>query len=55
MAGPTSSPSESMNILDRIIDLFLRGQTESVDAPTGAAGEVAQQDFGGSYGYVMED
>ncbi|MCB1338993.1 MAG: type II and III secretion system protein family protein [Maritimibacter sp.] len=36
-------------------DLFLRGQTESVDAPTGAAGEVAQQDFGGSYGYVMED
>lgn len=37
-------------------DLFLRGKTESVDMPTtGAAGEVAQQDFGGSYGYVMEN
>ncbi|PIE07110.1 MAG: general secretion pathway protein [Rhodobacterales bacterium] len=46
---------------DRIVppseyDLFLNGATESVSLPTqGAAGEVAQQDFGGSYGYVMED
>ena len=29
-------------------DLFLRGKT------TGAAAEVAKQDFTGSYGYVME-
>ncbi|PYF11183.1 pilus assembly protein CpaC [Rhodobacter viridis] len=34
-------PSES--------ELFLRGKTEG-----GAAGEVAKQDFSGSYGYVME-
>lgn len=34
-------PSES--------ELFLRGKTEG-----GAAGEVARQDFSGSYGYVME-
>jgi len=31
-------------------DLFLRGKTYS----TGPAGEVARQDFTGSYGYVME-
>ena len=37
-------PSES--------DLFLRGKTEG--RATGAAGEVAKQDFSGSYGYVME-
>ena len=37
-------------------DLFLNGATEAVALPTeGAAGEVARQDFGGSYGYVMED
>ncbi|HCQ66372.1 MAG TPA: general secretion pathway protein [Rhodobacteraceae bacterium] len=37
-------------------DLFLNGETEAVALPTeGAAGEVARQDFGGSYGYVMED
>ena len=37
-------------------DLFVNGATEAVALPTtGAAGEVAQQDFGGSYGYVMED
>ncbi len=37
-------------------ELFLNGDTEAVALPTeGAAGEVAQQDFGGSYGYVMED
>ena len=37
-------------------DLFLRGATASTNRPTsGAAGEVAQQDFSGSYGYVMED
>ncbi|PID37449.1 MAG: general secretion pathway protein [Rhodobacterales bacterium] len=36
-------------------DLFLMGRTEAPNLPTtGAAGEVAQQDFGGSYGYVME-
>jgi pilus assembly protein CpaC len=32
-------------------DLFLFGRTS---APAGAAGEVARQDFSGSYGYVME-
>jgi pilus assembly protein CpaC len=32
-------------------DFFLFGQTA---APAGAAGEVARQDFSGSYGYVME-
>jgi pilus assembly protein CpaC len=32
-------------------DLFLNGRTS---APAGAAGEVARQDFSGSYGYVME-
>ena len=37
-------------------DLFVNGATEAVALPTeGAAGEVARQDFGGSYGYVMED
>jgi len=36
--------------------LFLFGQTAAPNRPTsGAAGEVAQQDFSGSYGYVMED
>ena len=33
-------------------DIFLRGRT---GAPTsGAAAEIARQDFGGSYGYVMD-
>ena len=37
-------------------DLFLRGNTAAPNRPTtGAAGEVARQDFTGSYGYVMED
>lgn len=37
-------------------DLFMNGQTAAPNRPmTGAAGEVAQQDFGGPYGYVMED
>ena len=37
-------------------ELFLNGQTAAENRPTtGAAGEVAQQDFSGSYGYVMED
>ncbi|SEW09541.1 pilus assembly protein CpaC [Aliiroseovarius sediminilitoris] len=37
-------------------DLFLFGNTTASNRPkTGAAGEVAQQDFSGSYGYVMED
>ncbi|OIP86894.1 MAG: general secretion pathway protein [Rhodobacterales bacterium CG2_30_65_12] len=37
-------------------DLFLNGRTAAPNLPTtGAAGEVAQQDFGGSYGYVMEN
>ncbi|TYB90175.1 type II and III secretion system protein family protein [Oceaniovalibus sp. ACAM 378] len=37
-------------------DLFLFGKTAgNTNRPTrGAAGEVAKQDFGGSYGYVME-
>lgn len=36
-------------------DLFLFGNVAASDAPrTGAAGEVARQDFSGSYGYVME-
>jgi pilus assembly protein CpaC len=34
-------------------DLFLLGKVAK-DRPTGAAGEVARQDFSGSYGYVME-
>jgi pilus assembly protein CpaC len=33
---------------------FLFGSITGNEAPTGAAGEVAQQDFSGSYGYVME-
>jgi pilus assembly protein CpaC len=36
-------------------DLFLFGRVAATDAPTeGGAGEVARQDFSGSYGYVME-
>jgi pilus assembly protein CpaC len=37
-------------------DLFLLGRTVKSDRrpTTGAAGEVAKQDFSGSYGYVME-
>ncbi len=36
-------------------ELFLFGKTASINRPTsGAAGEVAKQDFSGSYGYVME-
>ncbi|MBI1415883.1 MAG: BON domain-containing protein [Limimaricola sp.] len=36
-------------------DLFLFGKvTGSGNAPTGAAGEVARQDFSGSYGYVLQ-
>lgn len=36
-------------------ELFLFGKTASRTRPTsGAAGEVAKQDFNGSYGYVME-
>ncbi len=38
------------------VDFFLNGLTAAPNAPTtGAAGEVAQQDFGGSYGYMMEN
>ncbi|MDA5094025.1 type II and III secretion system protein family protein [Aliiroseovarius sp. KMU-50] len=37
-------------------ELFLFGKTAAPNRPTkGAAGEVAKQDFSGSYGYVMED
>lgn len=39
-------PSES--------ELFLFGKVAGSNKPTGAAGEVAKQDFGGSFGYVME-
>ena len=36
-------------------DLFLFGRTGSTErTPRGAAGEVAKQDFSGSYGYVMD-
>ena len=36
-------------------DLFLFGHVASANTPkTGAAGEVAKQDFSGSYGYVMD-
>ena len=36
-------------------ELFLFGRTASgTRAPKGAAGEVAKQDFSGSYGYVMD-
>jgi pilus assembly protein CpaC len=36
-------------------DLFLFGKVDSTNAPTtGGAGEVARQDFSGSYGYVLE-
>lgn len=36
-------------------DLFLFGKTFSTDKPaSGAASEVAKQDFSGSYGYVMD-
>ena len=37
-------------------ELFLGGKTAAPNRPrSGAAGEVAQQDFAGSYGYVMEE
>ncbi len=37
-------------------DLFLFGRVEAENAPkTGGAGEVARQDFSGSYGYVLDD
>lgn len=35
-------------------ELFLMGQTTGRPAAGSAAGDVAQQDFSGSYGYVME-
>ncbi|MEL7114247.1 MAG: type II and III secretion system protein family protein [Pseudomonadota bacterium] len=35
-------------------ELFLFGKTVGDQRPRGAAGEVASQDFTGSYGYVME-
>ncbi len=36
-------------------DLFLFGRVAASDAPTGGgAGEVARQDFSGSYGYVLD-
>ena len=37
-------------------ELFLFGRVAAENAPTtGGAGEVARQDFSGSYGYVLED
>jgi len=37
-------------------DLFLFGRVSAQDAPQqGGAGEVARQDFSGSYGYVLDD
>ena len=35
-------------------DLFLNGKVLKKNQPTGSAGEVAKQDFTGSYGYVMD-
>jgi pilus assembly protein CpaC len=35
-------------------ELFLFGKVAGSKTPKGAAGEVARQDFSGSYGYVME-
>jgi pilus assembly protein CpaC len=35
-------------------ELFLNGRIARSSSPTGAAGEVARQDFSGSFGYVME-
>jgi pilus assembly protein CpaC len=35
-------------------ELFLFGKVAGSKAPKGVAGEVAKQEFGGSYGYVME-
>lgn len=35
-------------------DLFLNGKVIKKNRPTGTAGEVAKQDFTGSYGYVMD-
>jgi len=35
-------------------ELFLFGKVNGKSKPRGAAGEVASQDFSGSYGYVME-
>jgi pilus assembly protein CpaC len=35
-------------------ELFLNGRIAQEGAPRGAAGEVARQDFSGSFGYVME-
>ncbi|MCR9145576.1 MAG: type II and III secretion system protein family protein [Rhodobacteraceae bacterium] len=35
-------------------DLFLNGRVARDGAPSGSEGEVAQQDFNGSYGYVMD-
>lgn len=36
-------------------ELFLLGKTVAQTGPTGSAGEVARQDFSGSYGYVMDE
>ena len=35
-------------------DLFLLGKTTADNGPSGSAGEVARQDFSGSYGYVLD-
>ena len=35
-------------------DLFLNGKTAQTTRTSGAAGEVAKQDFSGSYGYVLD-
>lgn len=35
-------------------DLFLNGRVAKEARQGGSAGEVAQQDFNGSYGYVMD-
>ncbi|MEM8581609.1 MAG: hypothetical protein AAGF50_10485, partial [Pseudomonadota bacterium] len=47
-------PTDRVRI-PRESELFYFGRTASGRSPReGAAGEVARQDFSGSYGYVME-
>ncbi len=58
LVSPTTGEALALPT-DRIVppseaDLFLRGHTVAISDASGAANEVAKQDFSGSYGYVME-
>jgi pilus assembly protein CpaC len=58
LVSPTSGEALALPT-DRIVppseaDLFFRGHTVAAAEASGAASEVAKQDFSGSYGYVME-